>query len=363
MAWSLTHAKLHTLLRKRLLLPKGGHLLMAVSGGQDSLCMAKLLVDLQPKWSWQISMVHCDHQWRKDSTDNANHVLALAKTWNVPIHIQRATERLGSEAAARQWRYSEFATVARAQKCDVVVTGHTQSDRAETVLYNLIRGTGIDGISALPWHRKIDQHQPPVDLVRPLLDLSRKQTGQFCQQHSLPIWEDSTNQDLSFRRNRIRQELLPYLQTHFNPQVEQALFQMAEITAVDVQYLIEQTHQLYLQVITAHSSSNSWEVNRAQLQMAPLALQRRVMKQLLQTALPHPPNFQGVEKLVSLLRAPNGSRTDTYTGGFVAQVRPPQVIPPGNPFSHKRPFKPKDVRAHDALHRSELVIWLGPVAL
>ncbi len=335
MAWSLAHAKLHTLLRKRILLPKHSPVLVAVSGGQDSLCLARLLIDLQPQWQWPLGLVHCDHRWRDDSADNAAYVCRLAEKWNIPAWVEAASVDLNNEADARQWRYETFARVARVHNYLYVVTGHTASDRAETTLYNLIRGTGIDGISSLPWHRPIDSHEPTVTLVRPILGFNRQETGDFCQQQQISVWEDSSNSNLKFRRNRIRQELLPYLREHFNPQVERSLSQTSEITAADVAYLQAQAAKLYAQVITevtpASDSSSliesdrSWEIDAPQLRLASLALQRRVIKQLLHQSLPQPPSFQQIEGLIELLQAPNGSRTGTYPGELVAQVRKPMI--------------------------------------
>ena len=324
MVWSLTHAKLHTLLRQRCLLPRHSRILIAVSGGQDSLCLARLLIDMQPKWQWTLAIIHCDHCWRQDSAANAAHVIRLADTWRVPSQLAVAPTPPSSEAAARAWRYETLAKVARAGSYGYVVTGHTASDRAETALYNLLRGTGLEGIGALPWQRSLDALTPPIALVRPLLAFSREEAAQFCRQQQLPIWQDSSNDDLSFRRNRIRQELLPYLREHFNPQVEQALAQTAEVVAADVAYLEEQAAQLYSQAVIEAISPHGhkeWEMNCDLLRTSPLSLQRRVARQVLQQALPHSPNFQQIEKLVGLIEAPNGSRTDTLPGGYIAQVR------------------------------------------
>ena len=330
MAWSLTHAKLHTFLRKRILLPHNSRILMAVSGGQDSLCLARLLLDMRTHWQWSLAIAHCDHQWREDSAANAAYVAKLAGEWQLPCWVEVAETPVESESAAREWRYVTLAWLARAKGYTHVVTGHTASDRAETVLYNLIRGTGLDGIGTLPWGRPIDDQTPPVQLVRPLLAFSRTDTADFCQAQQIRPWEDSSNQDLSFRRNRIRQELLPYLREHFNPQVERSLSQMAETVAMDVQYIERQASELYERAIAESVQKDStpsrkpkhrsWTIDRSLLRIEPLALQHRVIRQVLQKALPHPPNFQQIQKLVDLIEAPNGSRSDPYPGGLVAQV-------------------------------------------
>ncbi len=288
---------------------------MAVSGGQDSLCLLRLLLDLQPRWSWQLAVAHCDHRWRSDSAANAEYVEQLAIKWQLPHYRATATDQLSSEAAARQWRYQVLAETAAEQGYGYVVTGHTATDRGETLLYNLMRGSGIDGLQALSWQRQL---APTVQLVRPLLEVTRAETAAFCQQAGLSVWIDSMNQDLSYARNRIRQELLPYLQSHFNPQVETALAQTTELLQAEIAYLETVTDALWLQVVKVESGSIA--INRLLLRAEPLALQRRVIRRFLKQALAIAPTFNQIEKLVALLSAPNRSQTDPFPGGAIAQV-------------------------------------------
>ncbi|MBN3950564.1 MAG: tRNA lysidine(34) synthetase TilS [Nostoc sp. NMS7] len=330
MVWTPLHAKIHRTIRSRHLFERNQRLLVAVSGGQDSLCLIKLLLDLQSRWGWHLGIAHCDHRWRSDSQANAHHVENLAKTWGISFYLETAIAPVNSEAAARDWRYQALSAIAQANNYQYIVTGHTASDRAETLLYNLIRGTGADGLQALTWQRPLT---PEIMLVRLLLEITRIQTEQFCQEFKLPIWEDSTNQDLQYARNRIRQELLPYLRENFNPQVESALAQTAELLQAEVEYLEKAAQQLRdgamgdegdEGVISSSSSSSPFafplRLNRRVLQKAPLALQRRVMRQVLQQILTDAPSFEHIEKLTALIIAPNRSQTDPFPGGAIAQV-------------------------------------------
>ncbi|MDZ8236819.1 MAG: tRNA lysidine(34) synthetase TilS [Nostoc sp. ChiQUE01a] len=322
MVWTPLHAKIHRTIRSRHLCERNQRLLVAVSGGQDSLCLIKLFLDLQSKWGWDLAIAHCDHRWRSDSEANANHVENLAKTWGISFYLETANEPINSEAAARDWRYQALSAIAQANNYQYIVTGHTASDRAETLLYNLIRGTGADGLQALIWQRPLNTG---IMLVRPLLEITRTQTQQFCQDFQLPIWEDSTNQDLKYARNRIRQELLPYLQQNFNPQVESALAQTAELLQAEVEYLEKAAQQLREEAmvwgIGYKENSVTLKLNRRVLQKAPLALQRRVMRQVLQQVLPDAPSFEHIEKLTALITAANRSQTDPFPGGAIAQVQ------------------------------------------
>ena len=362
--WTHLHAQLHRTLLHRQILPSNQRLLVAVSGGQDSLCLIKLLLDLQPKWGWNLAIAHCDHRWRSDSEASANHVEQLAKNWGISYYLQTASDTPKTEAAARQWRYQALTEIAIAHNYPYIVTGHTASDRAETLLYNLIRGSGADGLSALTWmrpladfglgnsaenaksktcaepfdcaqdklRRSIQNSQSKIYLVRPLLEITRSQTGQFCQEQKLPIWEDSTNQDFKYARNRIRSELLPYLETHFNPKAQQALAQTAELLRADVEYLELAASDLLQRAISPIEDSPQvnyqlpLKLNRPILREAPLALQRRAMRQLLQQILPSAPSFESVEKLTSLIASPNRSQTDPFPGGAIARVENPSII-------------------------------------
>ncbi len=322
-SWTPLHAQLHRTLKVRQLLPSQQSVLVAVSGGQDSLCLIKLLIDLQPKWGWDLAIAHCDHRWRSDSADNAEYIKQLAEFWQLSFYSQRAEQIPKTEADARQWRYQVLSQTARTHNYTYIVTGHTKSDRAETLLYNLIRGSGADGLQALTWKRPVEIEAHPhhtIWLVRPMLEILRSQTGEFCQDQQLKIWEDSTNQDLKYARNRIRTELIPYLQTHFNPQTEQALAQTAELLQAEVDFLEQATEELYQQAIAPVPDSTGLQINRLILRQAPLALQRRVMRRYLQQMLPTSPSFEQIEKMTTLITAPNRSQTDPFPGGAIARV-------------------------------------------
>ncbi len=320
MVWTSLHANIHRTIRLRNLLERNQRLLIAVSGGQDSLCLSKLMLDLQPKWGWYIGIAHCDHCWREDSQANANYVKQISQNWDIPFYLETASQSLSSEAAARNWRYEALLKIANQNNYQCIITGHTATDRAETLVYNLMRGSGADGLQALTWQRPLDDE---IILVRPLLEVTRTQTGEFCQDFQLQVWEDSTNQDLKYARNRIRQELIPLLQEKFNPQVESNLARTAELLQAEVEFLEQAAKELRekAEVIDQENSSKTLlRLDRKILQKAPLALQRRAIRQVLQKIMPNSPNFEHIEKFVALINAPNRSQTDPFPGGILAVV-------------------------------------------
>lgn len=310
--WTPLHAHVHQTLRQRQLLERGAHLLLAVSGGQDSLCVARVLLDLQPKWRWTLTIAHCDHRWPGDA-GNPEFVRSIAAVWGLSYVERIAVVPDEREAAARAWRYQMLTEMAQDQGCVCVITGHTASDRAETLLFNLVRGSGMDGLQALVWQRSL---APTIRLVRPLLAVTRAETGQFCQELGLHPWMDGANQSRRYARSRLRQDVLPYFQTHFNPQVERTLGQTAELLQADVEYLENQASQLLSQAVAPEENC----MHRGLLRAAHLALQRRALRQFLVDRLPSAMGFEHVEKLVALVNAPNGSQTDPFPGGAIARV-------------------------------------------
>jgi tRNA(Ile)-lysidine synthase len=307
--------KLNRVLRSPTpLLPKSSSILIAVSGGQDSLCLAQLLIFAQTKWDWKLAIAHCDHKWRDDSTDNALHVQKLAAHWNMPFFLRTTPIDLHSEATARDWRYKMLTEMAIEANCQIVVTGHTQSDRAETLLYNLIRGTGTNGLKSIGWERFLSSE---IKLIRPLLNISRNETGEFCQELNLPVWEDATNKILTYQRNRIREELIPYLRQHFNPAVEKALTQTGELLTDDLDYLEHQASQFW--------NKQESIINRVELQQQFQAIQRRAIHQFLSYYLPHTPDFDQVQRFKLLLKAPNKSISSPYSEGWIAKVEHPFI--------------------------------------
>lgn len=313
MSWSNYHSLLHKTLKNNNLLPVNSKLLIAVSGGQDSLCLAKLILDLQTKWHWQIAIAHCDHGWKLDQ-GLADHIINICHDWQVKLYLEKAQIKLKeTEASARNWRYQTLTKIAVENQFNYILTGHTLSDRSETLLYNLMRGSGLEGLSALNWSRNLTDE---ITLIRPLLNFSRNDTLAFCQQFNLPIWEDLYNQEKKFTRNKIRLDLIPYLQANFNPKIEQHLTQTAEILKADREYLETQTQQLFNLAIT----NNYKSLRKKILANQPLSLQRRVIKLFLAQGLKKMPNFEQIEAVKNLINAPNKSRTSTLIKNIIVAV-------------------------------------------
>lgn len=219
----------------------GDRIAVAVSGGSDSVGLLLLLHTLARQWGLQLTVLHFDHQLRPESGQEAEFVRHLAVSRGLPCQLGRedVAERVRQkgqnlEEAARQARYSFFATICSELGIGSVATGHTADDQAETVLLHLLRGSGPAGLAGIRPTSLLSigrsgPMEPAIRLIRPLLWVRRAEMRQFLQEIGQEWIEDPSNAVPNRSRNRIRHELLPWLSREFNPVLVERLCATAEI--------------------------------------------------------------------------------------------------------------------------------------
>ncbi|MCC6960046.1 MAG: tRNA lysidine(34) synthetase TilS [Dehalococcoidia bacterium] len=206
-------------------------LLVAVSGGADSLALLLILRELAPRYGFTLLACHFDHQLRDRSKEDTAAVRVLCSGLGIECvtgegDVRGTAERMkrGIEETAREMRYQFLAFVAEKEGCDAIATGHTRDDQAETVLMRVIRGSGVRGIRGM-----LPVATAPGSahrLIRPLLETPRVDTVAICREADLTPLDDESNEDLRYRRNRVRHETLPGLRA-LNPSITDALVGLA----------------------------------------------------------------------------------------------------------------------------------------
>jgi tRNA(Ile)-lysidine synthase len=306
----------------RLLLP-GEKVIVAVSGGADSVCLLHVLLQLKGRLAIGLHVAHLNHKLRGAESDaDATYVDRLARKFGVPATIEVedvATyhrEKGGSlEEAARELRYMFLARVAREVGASKTAVGHTRNDAIETILLHLLRGTGTAGLRGLTPSStlRFSKDTEPLNIIRPLLKVSREETIAYCQRHQLYPRSDSSNLSLEFFRNRIRLELLPLLRT-YNPGIDDSLLRLATIAGDDVNFVEEQVAALWNGL--AEEQDTTVYLDATKLTHLPPALQRQIFRKAVEKLKGNLKDIEAdhIEAMLAFLKKPAGKKLSLPQG-------------------------------------------------
>lgn len=252
--------------------PSGGLVLAACSGGADSVALLAGLAWEAPRAGVRAGVVHVDHGLATGSAAVATSVLQLGRDLGVNVAenvaiVVDAAAGMGPEAAARKARYAALAQTVALTQASLVLLGHTVDDQAETVLLGLARGSGARSLAGMPAQRDV--------FARPLLGLRRADTEQCCKALGLSVWDDPSNADQAFARNRVRAVVLPALERELGPGIAAALARSAELLRDDADALDAAAAAAYTGL--AVIADVAVELPVAALQELPAAVRRRVI--------------------------------------------------------------------------------------
>ncbi len=270
-------SKVRETIKKYGMLAAGDRVLVAVSGGPDSVCLLHVLRELAVDFNLSLHIMHLDHMFRgAESAAEASFVADLAKQLSIPATIEKrdvpayCLERgLSSQTGAREVRYSFFEKVAHTTGASRIATGHTANDQAETFLMRLARGAGISGLSAIPPVRGA--------IIRPLIDVTREAVMTYLQANGIEFVSDPSNIKPVYARNRFRMEVLPVL-TRFNPRIVATLASEAALLR-DEDEAVE-THLAGLAERLITRSGDAFLINREEFNSLPLAFRRRLLRKI-----------------------------------------------------------------------------------
>ncbi len=307
-------------------IPSQSRLLVAVSGGADSVCLLHILVKLKEELGIELYAAHLNHQLRgAESESDARYVAKLAQSLGVPAIIEKrdvaayqTQKRISLEEAAREVRYNFLAQTAKTIGTSQVAIGHTKDDHIETILMHLIRGSGTRGLQGLKPHTEWPTADTVITIVRPLLEVSREETQSYCQEYNLGPRLDSSNLSLSPLRNRIRLRLLPLLKG-YNPRAAEALLRTARIAADDTAFLEEEGSRLWHQI--ARRQERTIILDKEPFLELPAALKRQVLRLSLEKLIGNLKDIEArhIEELMNALSKPAG-RSLSLPGGLTFTI-------------------------------------------
>jgi tRNA(Ile)-lysidine synthase len=304
--------KVRELFKRQELLSPGDRLLVAVSGGPDSVALLNILYDLRKELELHMEVAHLQHGMRgAEAQEDARFVADLAAKMKLPfhlkevnlLHIKSAAGKGNLEALARAERYRFFAAVARQRRLGKIATAHTEDDQAETALMWFLRGSGLKGLGGMPTHLHPDGTNTGsgnrLMVIRPLLDVSRAEIEEYLEEKHLNFRLDRSNQDPSFLRNWIRLKLIPQLKEKMDRNLASRLAHQAKLIREEDELLDA------LAKVALSETRNAEGMDRGSLLKKGKAMQRRLLRLWIEVTRGHLRglDFQHVEALLDLIKA------------------------------------------------------------
>ena len=240
--------KIKETIQKYELIEENDKILVAVSGGPDSLSLLTVLYNL----GYSVCVAHVNHGIRENAIEDEIFVKEFCEMRKIPFfckHIQLKEDMkkdstlkgMTIEEAGRKARYDFFAQIAEEQKCTKIATAHNANDNAETVIMNLARGSGLSGLKGIEPKRE--------KLIRPLIEISRHEIEQYCKENGLNPRHDESNDETIYTRNKVRLELIPYLEKNINSNVVNNITRMAKIVCEEERFILDMVEDSYNKIV------------------------------------------------------------------------------------------------------------------
>lgn len=298
-------------IKKYNMIHRGDRIIVAVSGGPDSVCLLHVLFKLKEKYELTLFVAHVNHQLRGLHADeDMRFVREMSESLGLPFYAKvenvaklASDMHMSLEQAGRYVRYNFFRELKGQLKADKIAVAHNKDDQAETVLLHFLRGTGTQGLTGMD----------PVsgDIIRPLIEFSRKDIETYIKENGLKYRTDYTNYEINYTRNRIRLELIPYLREHFNRKITDVIVQTADILREEDNYIQKDVEEVCKRI--CHMSQDGVQINLKEFSELQLAIKRRLIKKAIQMVKGNDLNveFKHINYIIDFVEHGNsGNRID-----------------------------------------------------
>ena len=247
--------KIRKTIKDNKLINKKDKIVVGVSGGPDSMCLLHVLIMLKNELEFDLVVAHINHMIRKEANSETEYVKDFCKKNNIECFVKIADvlkvaekEKIGTEEEGRKIRYNFFEEVRIKTNSNKIATAHNANDNAETVLMNIIRGSGTSGLKGIEYKRD--------NIIRPLLDCKRDIVEEYCKAKKLNPKFDESNKENIYTRNKIRNLLIPYIKKEFNPNIIESLNRLSDISKKEADFWKKTIKNEYNNLLYKNESSD-----------------------------------------------------------------------------------------------------------
>lgn len=240
--------KVRKTIREFNLIEKNDSIVVGVSGGPDSMTLLSILLKLKEEFHLKIYVAHVNHMLRENAIKDEEYVKEFCKKNNIEIFIKKANiseiaqkEKIGLEEAGRNIRYNFFEEVLKNTKSNKIAIAHNLNDKAETIIMNTLRGSGVSGLKGIEAKRK--------KYIRPLIEIERHEIEKYCIENKINPRHDESNDDNTYTRNKIRNIVIPYIKNEFNPNIIKTLNRLSEIIKEEDEYVQSETEKIFKEIL------------------------------------------------------------------------------------------------------------------
>ena len=292
-------------IKKYNLIENGDRLVIGVSGGPDSICLLHVLNELKNELNFKIYVAHINHMMRKEADEETEYVKDFCENLGIECYIKRIDVvkiannlKRGTEETGRHIRYEFFNEILQKTNSNKIATAHNNNDKVETILMNILRGSGPSGLKGIEAIR--DQK-----FIRPLIETSREEIEQYCKDNNLNPRIDKSNNENIYTRNKVRNVVIPYIKQEFNPNILKTINRLSEVSTEENEYLNKITEQTYKQIsvgVDAHidphfegiTQNNQIILDLKQFNKLELVIKRRIILYTINKLLG---TTEGIEKI------------------------------------------------------------------
>ena len=242
-------------IRKFNLIQPGDKIVIGVSGGPDSISMLNILNEIKEEFQIELYVAHINHMIREEAVDDEKYVQSYCEKNGIQCYVKRIdvqqfanTYKIGTEEAGRKVRYDFFEEVMQNVGANKIGIAHNKNDKIETIIMNLLRGSGLSGLKGI---------EPIRDnkYIRPLIECDRQEIENYCEQHQLEPRIDKTNFENDYTRNKIRNIIIPYIKEEFNPNIIETIDRLSQVATDESNYIDKQTNIIYQKLLIAETEN------------------------------------------------------------------------------------------------------------